>query len=165
MVRSYEVMQRRSTQYDYEKVFWNATYSVALIGLGWVSVKLGQTILGVQKIYEDTTGAISNPQKAAYDLVVSFVEGDRKNDQPKYLQALILQCRSDPEYYAEWKANAQEQTPGIDQPTQTESAEKILNVIDGIYTKWGAAMPLLAVGTHVAGEYVRVQRIKGELKA
>ena len=100
MAHNYEVMERQSTRYDYEKVFWNATYTVGLVGLGWISLKLGQVILGTQQAYEDAAGAVTNPAKAAYDLVVSFVEGDRKNEQPRYLQALILQCRADPEYYA-----------------------------------------------------------------
>ena len=48
MIRGYEAIRREQATYDYEKVFWGSLFGVGLVGLGWLSVKLGRIIQAVQ---------------------------------------------------------------------------------------------------------------------
>lgn len=189
MARGYEVMRRKSISYDYEKVFWNSTFTVGLIGLGWAAIKLGRVIgelqgaaEGAGVVVRDITTAIADPPLATYEYLYDYVEGDKKDYQPTggwgvgtpRLWTLIQQYRADPAAWAVYKETYVEAKPewgltakGVP-PARVEeeplTSVKILEAADDIYARYGAAMPLGAVVSHVVLEYARVHRMRRELR-
>jgi hypothetical protein len=172
MARSYEAMQRSSVRYDYEKVFWNGTFTLGLLGLGWVAVKLGQTISGAQKVITDATQIIVDPNYVTYKQVYDYVEGVKKLDPlpggNAALISAITRFRADPEDWAIFKETTLEANPDwvVDasgKPTADPlPAEKVLNFADTIFSKYGAAMPIGAVVLHIVLEYGRVHKLRSE---
>jgi hypothetical protein len=175
MARGYEVMQRQSVRYDYEKVFWNGTFTVGLVGLGWVAVKLGQTIAGLQgsvpvKLWKAVTDADA-ADYYQYQGLFDMVEGkDKLKAAPNTgFGSIVSYYRAN---LTEWDAYveallAKHPDWVVDEsgkPTEQEKpAEKVLNYADSIFTKYGAAMPLAAVVGHVVLEYARVHKLRRDL--
>ena len=175
MIHGYEVMQRNSVKYDYEKVFWNGTFTVGLVGLGWVAVKLGQTIAGLQgsvpvKLWKAVTDADA-ADYYQYQSLFDMVEGkDKLNPAPNSgFGSIVSYYRANP---TEWDAYIEATLTKhpdwvVDEsgkPTEQEKpAEKVLSFADSIFAKYGAAMPLAAVVGHVVLEYARVHRLRSEM--
>jgi hypothetical protein len=191
MARGYEVMQRQSVRYDYEKVFWNGTFTVGLIGLGWTAVKLGQMIVAAQDVYDKTLKTVvkvtsdiqqglTNPVGSLaynqYLVLYEWVEGVHADDTPtRYGASLIMDYRKYPEKWAAYKATmGAANTDDLDEfgdPYKVTvldeepelPAEKVLNYADSIFAKYGAAMPLAAVVGHVVLEYARIHKLRRDM--
>ena len=173
MARGYEAMKRQTTSYDYEKVFFNSAFGLGLVGLGWIAVKLGWMISGVQRNIEYLT----DPAKAgliAYRELVKWVEGENKdkdymelaNDQPFATAVYIY--RTNPDAWLSYKEGFQAEHPeyftdagGLkDQPMD---AAQVLQIIDNFMARWGAVMPMGVLIGNVGFEYLRVWRMKRRL--
>lgn len=169
LLRSYEVLKRQQTHYDYEKVFWSSTYGLGLVGLGWIAIKLGKIIQGGQEVITDLSEAITNPKYETYKLLYDWVEGEHKDDTPTYhLQTLINQYRNDPEAWKVYKEDILEQHPEWNltptgEPAKNPTSE-ILNSVDNLYVKYGPIMPLGVLAGNISLEYLRVRKVKEELK-
>lgn len=56
------VMRRALPTYDYEKVFWNSTFTIGLVGLSWAAVKLGIIIKGIGNAMKDVGELFTDPR-------------------------------------------------------------------------------------------------------
>jgi hypothetical protein len=174
MLHGYEVLKRESVAYDYEKVFWNSAFGIGLVGLGWVAVKLGQTISGAQKLVASFTN-VSDLGLWEYTTLFDWVEGSKKDTPfwegaPVQLWPLIYVGRASPTDWATYKASVQTAHPdwflsATGSPTIPQNpADQILQWADSFYAKYGAALPLGVLAGNVGFEYARVWRMKRRLR-
>jgi len=170
--RSMKVMQRQLPTYDYEKVFWNSTYSIGLVGLTYVAVKMGQLIMGLSHNLTEAGRIFTDPDKASYDWLYPYCdpEGDKYQDQngkwipyPGTHGSVVQYYRDSPE---EWEAYKQKiidkYGEGTDKPSGADAIFKTLDMIGSIFDKYGPIMPLGVVAGHTFIEYRRVERLKGK---
>jgi hypothetical protein len=59
--RAQVVARRQLPTYDYEKVFWNSTFTIGLVGLSWAAVKLGIVIRSVGQSMQDVGALFTDP--------------------------------------------------------------------------------------------------------
>jgi len=59
--RAKTIMIRQLPTYDYEKVVWNSTFTVGLVGVGWLAVKLGMMIRAIGVTAKDISQWVTNP--------------------------------------------------------------------------------------------------------
>ncbi len=198
MVHGYEVMQRRTTSYDYEKVFWNSAFGLGLVGMGWVAVKLGWIISDLQEIqkavvsYAETVQEIlDDPRRSLrineYLFMWDAVVGPHKDvpvnnyEQGRAIAVDIMRrdLASDTPYiWAEYVADIKSEYPEItfdeEDKMLTEkeveardaspSALKVLEALDTFYTRFGAAAPVAVLAGNIGFEYMRVWRLKRDLR-
>jgi hypothetical protein len=95
-----EVMARKTTSYDYEKVFWNSTYSVGIFGLAWAAVKLGQWVKGLGTLGTAVSNALETTKalltgemsQDIYNFIYERSEPDaihREDKEPDWIQKLL----------------------------------------------------------------------------
>jgi hypothetical protein len=168
MAHSYEVMKRQTVAYDYEKVFFNAAFSLGLVGLGWITVKLGQSISGIEEVASRSVDAFTSPDLAAFQLLFDFVEGSRKTETPKYasLAYVVADYRANPDKWNEYKQVQYAAHPEWANTTSTQlsRANQILDTFDKFFTQWGPALPIGVLVGNVGLEYARTWKLKRDLK-
>jgi len=148
LVRGYEVLRREQVAYDYEKVFWRALYGVGLVGMGWLTLKLGRMIYAAQ-----------NPEVTEYLTIVDWVEGSNaETPVPNTgFGSVVAFYRSDPEAYAEYVAEFEAEN------REELTAGKVLSLVDTVYARYGPLMPLGVLTASASMEAVRVRKLRGEL--
>lgn len=148
----HRVLMRRERSYDYEKVFWSSVWSVGLVTLGWVAVKLGQAVAWIQ----DPLAASTRQGLEGYAEYVWGSKADVPIEAvPILLQPGVAMFRKNPDAL---KAQIAEQEEKGDKP-----ALKILEVADRVYGEVGAILPLGVVASQVLIEYLRVRKLRSEL--
>ncbi len=170
-------MKRQSVSYDYEKVFWNTTFGIGLVALGWVSVKLGRTIGALQKVAGATGEWIKDPIKQNainnYNNYYRWIEGADKDNLnivgDEFFMQEIFDFRKDPKLWAAYKAEFAETYPDVEvkegeAKPPVDIALEILNAVDKFYADYGMVMPLGILVGNVGIEYLRVRKMREELK-
>jgi hypothetical protein len=192
MAHGYEVMRRQTVRYDYEKVFWNSTYGLGLLGLGWIAIKLGWIVSDLQNIsaaaaaYVETVKAfmadpVTSIKFSEYKIMWDYIEGAHKDTPSNVLEyptsEAVQAYRDAPDLWTSYKAEFAATYPQLQFTKEGEPLEKlpvadsgnanavrILESVDSIYTKYGAAMPIGLLVGNVGIEYLRVFRFKAEMR-
>ena len=178
--RQQKVMSRVLVSYDYEKVFWRSVYGVGLVGLGWVSLELGNMIRSGQKLVEGIgfTEVPADPTSITieqYNKLYPWVDpsGIRYNDLVPQgpVGMMYLKYRNEPAIWEAIKAEfiAAGEVAGPDENVppgapKPEPVDRALAACNWAFNKFGAIIPPALVGYNVATEAVRIRRLKGDLR-
>jgi len=173
-LRTLEDLQRERSRPDLEKVFMNSLFGVGLVGVGYLAVKLGQTILYVQDSIETAGAAIEDVTtpgsvgRSTAKTLEDWVLGDKAdvpvgkipNSMARLEVRRLRAARDggDKEAIAELVEKAE----GPPQDQRVTETAKILGNLDRFYTRWGAILPVGIVAFNGAVELLRVRRVRGD---
>lgn len=143
------VQARQLPVYDYEKVFWNSTFTIGLVALGYAAIKLGQVIQTLQKIisldFLPKQLAYYEPEYSDDFLYVyEWMEGYKKDTAtptlggritwgwsirevnravPNYRYRLVYYYRTTPGAWMEWKTEFYEKGDLTEEDVQAHSED------------------------------------------
>ena len=144
--RAEEARERERRRFDYEKVFWNTLYGVGLVGLGYVTVKLGHVL-------EDLTDPVGYLEDRDWLTLVSWVEGKYKDQAPAGhpSSTRIIFFRADPEAWEEEKAAhmLEEEEKPLD--------VRLLHILDRGFGRVGPALPVGVLCLNMFREWRRTK--------
>lgn len=153
MVRGYEAMRRSRGSYNYERVFWNSIFGIGLVGVTWVTIKMGQTIRFAQN-------PLGGKEDSEYKLFYLWIEGRNKSTPTFWLwptpeiKKRVEEFRENPELWEEYKLEHEKLHK--DDPIDV----KALDFIDGLYARYGPLMPVGLLSMNVLREAVRVRELR-----
>ena len=167
--RRQDALIREKAVYDYEKVFWGSVYGVGLVGLGWLSIKLGKMIMAVQppqiKVVSEDPYSLTVEQ---YNDLYPWVDpdGGKYSSPPPQggIGMVIIFYRSNPDVWEELKASFVDSGEvDLDGVPVVPVPVKALTLIDGVFGRFGPVIPVGVVGFNMLSEKIRVKRLRGEL--
>ena len=182
--RRQKVLERESVSYDYEKVFWNSTWSIGIIGLGALSLKLGFILRDMQRLVEDSGAIVADILSPgsigleSYKTYYLWIDGDYKDRNSVLASAFarpyIDAWREDPDTVmgtndgdTTWtivKAYYAESSDEVDETGKPIVEKGLLDMVDSVFNRVGPLLPVCAVGFHVVREKIRARRMESELK-
>ena len=168
-----EILSQRRA-YDYAGVFWNSVYGVGLVGLGWVSIKLGKLIAEAQGQIQKIEEFVWDPYEAdptmitevQYNTLYPWCDpaGDKYTANPPSMPigVAIKYYRENPIIWQEIKAYYTENSANVGPagaPIRPASV-KALDLLDGVYARVGPVLPVGILSYNCLAEYIRVKRMK-----
>ena len=182
-----EAVYRERCEYDYQRVFWGSVYGVGLVGLGWVSIKLG---LMVADAAEAAQGLIDQARIKELEARAVLLETQIKLKAPAAqelpwwmiailnpvssftfgLPELIYKYLTTPDDDPEIDALKQEllevyaELEALKAPreVQENKAAGLVRRLDGVYGAVGPVLPAALLSYNALTEYIRVRKLREE---
>ncbi len=170
-ILKFERIAEAGSRFDTERVFKDSLFTAGLIGVAWISVKLGLSMFGLKRIVED-------PGVAARGIAIASKRGTltelRRQQRlgeagvgrimggpqgvlrrPKDIQPDIdrVQVELDVLLLEEEEAEAEESV--------ANPALPVLKSLDRGFNQWGAILPVAAVAGNIGFELLRVRKMRG----